>query len=161
MNIFVLDENPILAARAHCDKHVTKMIVESAQMLSTAHCILDGDKVDPRLYKIAYKNHPCTIWARECKGNYHWLYELFLNLSYEFNYRYDKVHKSWSTLHEALFFPPTNIPPSEEIIARPMCMPIEFKKDGNAVTAYRKYYNWKQSQFSMVWTKRQPPTWLS
>ena len=42
MNIFVLDKNPIKAAQQHCDKHVVKMILESAQMLSTAHRILDG-----------------------------------------------------------------------------------------------------------------------
>ena len=42
MNIFVLDNDPDTAARMMCDKHVVKMIVESAQMLSTAHRVLDG-----------------------------------------------------------------------------------------------------------------------
>lgn len=35
MNIFVLSEGPVEAARMQCDKHVVKMIVETAQMLCT------------------------------------------------------------------------------------------------------------------------------
>ena len=42
MNIFILDKDPVMAAQLQCDKHVVKMIVESAQMLSTAHRMLDG-----------------------------------------------------------------------------------------------------------------------
>ena len=81
MNIFVLDINPKTAAQMQCDKHVVKMIVESAQMLSTAHRMLDGyaEKrpsksgktmvnywVHPRqemediLYKAVHHKHPCT-----------------------------------------------------------------------------------------------------
>ncbi len=42
MNIFVLDEDPVISAQMMCDKHIPKMIVEAAQMLSTAHRMLDG-----------------------------------------------------------------------------------------------------------------------
>ena len=42
MNIFVLDRNPVIAAQMQCDKHIVKMIVESGQMLSTVHRMLDG-----------------------------------------------------------------------------------------------------------------------
>ena len=45
MNIFVLDKDPREAARMLCDKHVPKMIVESGQMLSTAHRMLDGTPI--------------------------------------------------------------------------------------------------------------------
>lgn len=37
MNIFVLHSNPNKAARWHADKHVIKMLLESVQMLYTAH----------------------------------------------------------------------------------------------------------------------------
>ena len=70
MNIFYLDKNPDLSAQLHCDKHVVKMILEYAQMLSTAHRVLDNSQ---DVYKIAHKNHPCTIWVRENKSNYKWL----------------------------------------------------------------------------------------
>ena len=85
MNIFYLDEKPMTAARMHCDKHVVKMILESAQMLSTAHRILDGnDYADRRgLYKATHKNHPANIWVRESANNYVWLYNLFTFLCIE------------------------------------------------------------------------------
>ena len=44
MNIFVVDEHPIAAANQMIDKHVVKMILESGQMLSTAHRVLDGEE---------------------------------------------------------------------------------------------------------------------
>ena len=61
MNIFFLDKDPIIAAQYHCDKHCVKMILESAQLLSTAHRVLDEDDAHPDLYKVAHKNHPSTI----------------------------------------------------------------------------------------------------
>ena len=48
MNIFYLDRDPVIAAQMMCDKHVVKMILESAQMLSTAHRVLDGDEYATR-----------------------------------------------------------------------------------------------------------------
>ena len=79
MNIFYLDEKPLTAARMHCDKHVVKMIIESAQMLSTAHRTLDGNDYADRmnLYKATHKNHPANIWVRESAENYLCLYNLF------------------------------------------------------------------------------------
>ena len=54
MNIFILDDDPIKAAQLQCDKHVVKIIVESAQMLSTAHRMLDG-AMETRLTKSGRK----------------------------------------------------------------------------------------------------------
>ena len=72
MNIFYLDHDPVIAAQMSCDKHVVKMILESAQMLSTSHRVLDGDEYanEVGLYKLAHKNHPSTIWVRS--SNEHW-----------------------------------------------------------------------------------------
>ena len=53
MNIFYLSTNTDECARYHCDKHVVKMILETAQMLSTAHRVLDGDELADE--KILYK----------------------------------------------------------------------------------------------------------
>ena len=85
MNIFYLDSRPDTAAEMHCDKHCVKMILEYAQLLSTAHRVLDGDDAHPDLYKIAHKNHPSTRWTRSSEDHYVWLYELFRNLSIEFS----------------------------------------------------------------------------
>ena len=76
MNIFYLNKDPKIAAMEHNDKHCVKMILEYAQMLSTAHRVLDGnDKADKlSVYKIAHLNHPSTVWTRENDSQYQWLY---------------------------------------------------------------------------------------
>ena len=89
MNIFYLDRNPVIAAQMMCDKHVVKMILESAQMLSTAHRVLDGDDRanETGLYKMAHKNHPSTIWVRASSENYRWLWKHFDAL-FQFDYSF-------------------------------------------------------------------------
>ena len=95
MNVFYLDKNPQSAAAMHCDKHCVKMILEYAQILSTAHRVLDGDDAPDDLYKIAHKNHPSTIWARTSKQHYDWLFRLVRKLTIEYGIRYGKIHRSW------------------------------------------------------------------
>jgi hypothetical protein len=82
MNIFYLDKNPVIAAQMMCDKHVVKMILESAQMLSTAVRVQSGDETanELGLYKMAHKNHPSTIWARTSYFNFIWLYKHMIAL---------------------------------------------------------------------------------
>ena len=101
MNIFYLDRDPKVAAEMHCDKHVVKMILESAQMMSTAHRVLDGDTYadDKKLYKMAHKNHPSTIWVRSSSRHYDWMFQLWVHLLAEYTARYDKFHKSELLLH--------------------------------------------------------------
>ena len=130
MNLFVLDNCPIEAARLQCDKHVVKMIVESAQMLSTVHRMLDGvqtrmpsksgktmskawtlpDSRDDILYRAVHMHHPCTIWTAESNNNYNWHYVHFVALCDEYQYRYGKVHATDTLLRDALKNPPINIP---------------------------------------------------
>ena len=100
MNIFYFDDCPVLSAEAQPDKMLVKMPLETAQMLCTAHRELDGDEYADRvgLYKTAYKNHPCTIWARESSSNYWWLVYHFLALSDEYKYRYGREHASYLKL---------------------------------------------------------------
>ena len=96
MNLFVLDRDPVKAAQLQCDKHVVKMIVESAQMLSTAHRMLDGEmqvtrtktgrkgrhyklegELETLLYKAVHYHHPCTVWTMQTNNNYNWHYVHF------------------------------------------------------------------------------------
>ena len=74
MNIFYLDRDPKIAAQMMCDKHVVKMILESAQMLSTAHRVWEGDKYADQygLYKMAHKKHHSTLWVSSGEWNYLW-----------------------------------------------------------------------------------------
>ena len=155
MNIFYLDKDPIIAAQMSCDKHVVKMILESAQMLCTAHRELDGDVPDV-FYKSTHKNHPSTIWARSKAGNYRWLYDLFVSLCDEYTYRYGKVHLSDKKFRASLLSHPRNIS-FGDYIQPPQCMPDEYKCD-DSVTAYRNYYMGDKAYFAK-WSKRDKPNW--
>ena len=160
MNIFFLDKRPDNAAEMHNDKHCVKMILEYAQMLSTAHRVLDGENVHPDLYKIAHKNHPSTIWTRSSKQHYDWLFRLFRMLSAEYTLRYSngefKVHKSWDKLGKILETAPKNIV-DNGWIDPPQCMPDHCKKP-DTIDAYRNYYLTEKASFS-TWNYSKQPTW--
>ena len=136
MNIFYLDKDPITAAIVQYNKHVVKMILESAQMLCAAHHIL-GDPDDVP-YELAHKNHPCTIWVRENSLHYDWLYEHMIALGKEYTKRYGKEHLSITKCKIPLANQPENIP-HEEFEQPPQCMPEEYK-DECSIQAYWNYY---------------------
>ena len=96
MNIFYLNKSFRQTAKDHCDKHVVKMILETAQLLSTAHRVLDGDEYADRvnLYKATHKNHPSAVWVRSNKEAYDWTYMLLVQLCKEYTKRYNKEHKT-------------------------------------------------------------------
>ena len=161
MNVFYLDHDPQTCARYHNNKHCVKMILEYAQMLSTAHRVLDDD-VHPDLYKIAHKNHPSTIWTRSSKQHYDWLFRLFRMVSAEYTLRYSngefKVHKSWDKLGKILETAPKNIE-DNGWIDPPQCMP-DHCKDDNVVKAYRNYYIKEKSKFA-EWKYSSVPSWFT
>lgn len=140
MNIFYLHESPFVSAQAMTNKHIVKMILESAQLLSTAHHILDKElAIDKdRLYKPTHKNHPSSVWVRASSENYAWLYSHFLALSMEYANRYGKLHKSYLQLFETLHNLPYNIPKGK-FTQPPQAMPNIYK-DYDSVQAYRRYY---------------------
>lgn len=80
MNIFVLDPNPIIAASYHCDQHLHKMILESAQIVSTAIRLSNLDIPRHALYKPTHPNHPCTKWVAKSVNNLQWICELAIAL---------------------------------------------------------------------------------
>jgi len=180
MNIFVIDENPTFAAQQQCDKHVVKMVLESGQMLSTAHRLLDGDlhidesgkrkkkvwvhpdqTLENALYKVAHPSHPCTIWTIESKGNYNWHYNHFVALCNEYRYRYGKIHLTDIKLRYLLMDAPKNIPDTGRtpfklaMGSNPECI-----DNNNPVESYRRFYKTKQQRFSMIWSKRNVPEWF-
>jgi len=89
MNIFAFTECPNISARLIDDKRCIKMVLETAQMLSTAINFHGG--VAP--YKSTHVNHPCNVWTRKTRGNYLWLLDYFMAISQEYTRRYGKVHK--------------------------------------------------------------------
>ncbi len=179
VNIFYLDEDAKTSAMMHVDSHASKMIIEYAQLMSTAHRVLDGKQVkrlskknrllttydhpdpelDHTLYKSCHVNHPSGIWVRQSKKNYRWLYEMWTELNTEFMYRYDKnvPHESYRKLKWALFSPPENMP--EGVFTEPLqAMPDDVKNE-SSITAYRDYYI-KYKQHLASWKKRGMPDWM-
>ena len=179
MNIFYVDHDPYVAARMMVDKHVVKMILESAQLLSTAHRIVDGveyegasksgrkakrwllpDGREQTMYSATHINHPSAVWCRASIENYSWLVEHMYGLCQEYHYRYNRQHKVYTSgLAYDLQSPPFNLkeydfttPPSamaDEYIVNPIS-PVE---------NYRNYYrNGKTHLHS--WTKREKPDWI-
>ena len=130
MNIFYLHKEPEVSARLHCDKHVVKMIIEYAQMLSTAHRMIDGEQyydlsknsrriarwrhpnsnLENVLYKASHQNHPSAVWVRENAIQYQYMYDLFVALCDEYTYRYGKVHMTDSKLRDVLNNIPDKMP---------------------------------------------------
>lgn len=178
MNIFYLSQNYKQAAIMHIDKHVVKMIIEYAQLLSTCHRILDGNlyydttkngrsikrwkhpsnELNNNLYKASHINHPSNIWVRQSRENYIWLYKLWRELCKEYTYRYGKIHLTQRKLHKYLKFIPNNIPRNIGITKILLAMPEQYKRD-NPIESYRLYYINEKKDFSK-WTKRNIPNWF-
>ena len=150
MNIFVLDKNPHVAAMYACDKHVVKMILESAQMLCSVH----PEGTAP--YKRSFYNHPCTKWVRASSENYDWLIEHARALCTEYTRRYGKVHKS----EKVIDWCDANRPELPNVGLTPFAqaMPEDYKNE-DAVEAYRTYYRNDKRRFA-TWKDVDPPTWF-
>lgn len=181
MNIFILHYNNKICAIYHNDKHVVKMILEYAQLLCTAYCVLDGEKIEKfnkngkklqpsftipnkMMYKATHINHPCAIWVRESYENYMWLFNLFINLCDEYTYRYNKIHLCDTKFRYLLEKPPKNII-KKELTPFPLAMPDDckiYREDGtyNAIECYRNYYKLHKSHISS-WKKNSIPYWYN
>ena len=177
MNIFFLSYDPQQCAEYHCNKHVVKMIIEYAQLMSTAHRMLDGkeyvdnssgrkikrwrlnDHIDSMIYKASHVNHPSAVWVRQDASHYTWLLTMWKYLLKEYTHRYGKQHKT-GELEFALSRLPHNIPIKNLLIEEPpQSMPEECKMNG-AINAYRLYYIMKKNKFAR-WTNREIPKWYS
>lgn len=153
MNIFVLDTNPQRAAHYHCDQHVVKMILESAQMLSTA---LRFHGVDAP-YQPTHVKHPCTLWTQETRSNWRWLKELayYLNEEYQRRYKHTTPHKSWTVIES---LDDSAIPAGPQTPFA-QAMPDHYKHT-DAVTAYRQFYCGDKAAFAR-WDYSEIPYWFT
>lgn len=152
MNVFVLDLDPERAAQMQCDKHVVKMVLETAQLL----CAAFPEGSAP--YKRTHYNHPCAKWTRESIDNFVWLVGHGLALSDEYTYRYGKQHKShaailWCMQHTHLLdIPAVGLTPFAQ------AMPDQYKRP-DAVDAYRAYYRGGKAEIATWNRSRKPPAW--
>jgi hypothetical protein len=177
MNIFYVDTDPVIAAKSLVDKHVVKMILESAQLLSTAHRVLDGkekteksdtgrnvkrfivnDSRDSILYQATHINHPSAVWCRQSKQNYTWLLEHFFALMDEYTHRYGKVHKCFGAVSSFLIDPPNNLR-KNDWTPMPSCMDEQYIISCYPIINYRNYYKVGKASLHS-WKNRQPPAWI-
>lgn len=175
MNIFYLHEEAKQCAEMHLDKHSTKMCIEYAQLMSTAHRVLDGseyydktangrkikrwrldDERESRLMKASHVNHPSGIWTRANQQNYKWLFSMWKNLLEEYTFRYGRQH-ACSRLLDVLESPPKNMIDGQFFAPTP-AMPDECKITGSSLKSYHKYYIEKKRHIAK-WTRREVPSW--
>ena len=174
MNIFYVDKNPETAAKMMCDKHIIKMILESAQMLCTAKRVLDGTEYVDRtkngrkitrwrlenpneeatIYKAGWLGHPSTQWVMKSAYNYIWLYKhmMALNEEYKLRWQKDKDHVSITKLGKLLSVPPINARIDVIGTDATPAMPDHCKVPGDSVASYRKYYIIEKRRFAK-WEK--------
>lgn len=153
MNIFVLDLDIAKCARYHCDQHVVKMILESAQIACTAL----NEKGFKTPYKSTHTKHPCVLWAGVSFSNLQWLLKLARALNREYRYRYQtsEDHGSIAVVDQiqSMKFEPTGL------TEFPQAMPERYKVPGDPVQAYRNFYVGEKLQFAR-WTRRKVPAWI-
>ncbi len=184
MNIFTTNDCPVISAQEMCDKHVVKMIVEYAQLMSTAHRVLDGKQYEGRtkanrrirrwlhpdknmeevLYKASHINHPSSLWCRTTTANYEWLYKHFLASCKEYTLRYGKVHATETKLAEVFKTPPKNLPKGKQtefavaIAANQTCRKLPGFNKLSVVDKYKQYIRCDKP--FAKWTKRDKPSWI-
>jgi hypothetical protein len=179
MNIFAIDWDPATAAKNLCDKHIPKMIVESAQLLSTAHRLLDGMEYEGRtatgrkarrwlladstqdseIYEATFINHPCTVWTRSCNSNYLWLAVHANVMCEEFELRFGHPHKTKPLIEFFCQHEPKNIL-NKPIEPFALAMPDEYKTPDNPIRSYRKYYAHAKSRFAKWRLPARMPDWF-
>ena len=169
MNIFFLHLLPEICAQMHLDKHVIKMILETAQLLSSAHHMTKCSVYTPR-YKLTHQKHPSSIWVRQSVENYKWLAQLGLELCKEYTYRYNKIHKSQveiemlaqniPDLPNLPFTPPLQAMP--DMYKSPDCARAD-RSIENTIEAYRAYYFFGKERI-LSWkgkyNGREVPDWI-
>ena len=170
MNIFVTHEFPAESAVVLPDKHIVKMPLECCQMLSIVasdkwgHGYGTLPKADGNPYateKGAFRNHPCTIWARESIHNAYWLIKHGMNLCDEYALRYNKQHTCYNTLlHAYYLFPKGKITKHTPFVR---AMPDEYKLDTSITTfdAYKMYIAskpWVASNYLRMPARK--PSWV-
>jgi len=188
LNVLYFSDDPVEAARMHCDKHVSKMLIETAQILSTVwhasalaeehstQVVLDwgwhtdatpyrelkhliSTVADNRVYAPKYPAHPSVHWAALYGGNYDWLYRLGMALLDEYTYRFDRIHACTPVLRALEVVPPSLRATLDTWCDAPAIVPSEYLSD-DVSECYKSYYR-KEKLGPLIYTRRTPPDWAA
>ena len=157
MNIFATSPDPTLSACTLADRHVVKMVIETAQMLSAA--ILYHDDSVSGLYRATHVNHPCSVWVRSSQRSFLWTVAHGISLADEYEKRYKKQHKSKAIIELCAKY--VSIFPDVDMPKFAMAMPEEYKCDDPHV-AYQNYLRSKYTAWGdkARWTSATVPLWI-
>ena len=165
MNLFILSLIQKEIAKYMMDKHVSKILLEAVQMLCSAKRVLDPeDEINDRIYKLAHKNHPVTIWCRKSRQNFIWVLELVEELHNEWRYRYGHPETKYHKSYLVSLILKENIPSEDKfdetgLTPFAFAMPDKYKMD-DPVESYRNYYMSEEKQKIASWKKkREKPEW--
>jgi len=159
MNIFYLDPDPIISAHMHCDQHLHKMILESAQMLSTAvHTYLekqefDAPEIERIIYKSSYRNHPCTQLVSSSLYMIDWVIKLCYELE---DIRQGLGHNTHASMEVIKAIDAwygnrmiTSAPPYPAIFCGPAFIKLNNAAYPTVQSKYRAYYLHKAKQWAL------------
>lgn len=180
MNLFYLDEDLDKCAEYHIDKHVGKMQLEAAQLMTSTlwvdkylgfiprkltseelGIINDAKRNEPSIndrvftrYLPTHINHPCAIWARSSLEHHYWIINYINALNEETMWRGNKSHASCA---EANRMPEPGQLPNKGWYKPALAMPDQYKFD-DPVEAYRSYYIQEKADMAS-WKRRGAPYW--
>lgn len=163
MNIFILDRDVKNCAQYHCDKHIVKMPLELAQMVSYIHHdekMYPTKPIEVMAYSKTHLKHPCSIWLKESLSNLIFGCELGVELVKEYRYRYEtSKHQRCLDIFQGTL---NNLPKNMidyGLTEFAQAMPYVYQSK-DAVESYREYYRREKTEF-IKYTKRENPYWLS
>lgn len=179
MNIFYFDNDPECCAMQYIDKHVIKMILESAQILSTVYrlkrgqettilqngrrvkkFIIDDITLNSQLYQATHIHHPAVQWTLFSYQNFIFLKQLMIAINNEYQWRYNHTtpHKSMFILDYIQNLSLKDF--EQDQMTTPIsCMDQQYIISDSPIINYRNYYIHAKSQFA-TWKKRESPHWF-
>ena len=163
MNIFYVDENPVIAAQMLVNKHIVKMPTETAQILANCYStamLANAPKTQKgAVRKYSYPNHPCTIWARTSIDNFTWTLTHGIALTKEYTHRYGKIHFCTSFFDWCLANRPDRMLTNQTKFTQPACAVKDYPILSTVIETYRNYYN-QDKRNLFAWKNREKPDWI-
>lgn len=169
MNLYTISDNPVLCIQSLDDFLLTRTIVESAQLLSTAIQENEAIKVKPEgIYKSFNPSETHNVWIRESKYNYKWVFLYFIEGLKEFKRRTGKNHKAWDVSRNLMeyetYFPDIPMTPFPRKFKKELSQYDELMNMKDTFEAYRNYLNIRWDEMitegrEPSWTNCEKPSW--
>lgn len=157
MNIFIPDPDPCLSAVQLADKHIVKMVTETAQILCTA--LAERGAAIEGLYRPTHRKHPCVVWAGATRADFDWAVAHGLALATEYTHRYGRTHGSMSMIERARTY--RHLIPEGPLRPFALAMDTDLQDNLDPHGSYRRYLCRKYTAWGngAKWTRRDPPAW--